>query len=337
LGLVGEVSIAAPLSSWSLLQATHTNFHVTQAPVPMTSPHRSPSFWSYAVAFALEAALVVSWSAGFVGVRFAIDYAPIFTILLWRSAVSGVLLLPFAVFHGPSMRIRDVLEQVGFGVCAMATYLACYSLAINYGAPTGIVALITDLLPLMVALLSWPMLQHRLNGRQWIGTAIGVLGVVVATNVSVHIGNTPMWVFALPILGTAAFALATLLMRNSHSRNMPVHQQLCIQCLSAAAAYVPFAWAQDGLSPVMRPEFIGGILWLAFVATFGAWGLYYMALRRFTPARVTAILYASPPLTLVWAWAMFDEPMSISILLGLFISLAGFAIFATSQKAANHA
>jgi hypothetical protein len=49
------------------------------------------------------------------------------------------------------------------------------------------------------------------------------------------------------------------------------------------AAYVPFAWAQGGLMPVMKLEFIGGILWLAFVATFGAWGLYYLAMRRFTP------------------------------------------------------
>jgi drug/metabolite transporter (DMT)-like permease len=302
----------------------------------MTSPGCSPRLWSFALAFALEAALVISWSAGFVGVRFAIDYAPIFSILLWRSAVSGVLLLPIALFLGPRMRVRDVLEQAGFGVFAMASYLACYSLAINYGAPTGIVALITDMLPLMVALLSWPMLQQKLNRRQWLGTAIGVLGVLVATNVSVRIGNTPVWVFALPVLGTAAFALATLLLRNSHSRDMPVYQQICVQCLSAAGAYLPFAWAQDGLLPAMRLEFIGGILWLVFVATFGAWSIYYVALRRFTPARVTAVLYASPPLTLVWAWLMFDEPMSISILLGLLISLAGFSIFATSKNVSKH-
>ncbi len=292
----------------------------------------SPRFWRYGLAFALEAALVISWSAGFVGVRFAIDYAPIFAILLWRSAVSGLLLLPLAVCMGPRMRLRDVLEQVGFGTFAMASYLACYSLAIHYGAPTGIVALITDMLPLMVALLSWPMLQHQLAPRQWAGTAVGVLGVLVATQVSVHFGNTPVWVFALPVVGTAAFALATLLMRNSHSRNMPVHQQLCVQCLSAAAAFVPFAWAQGGLVPALQPEFLAGIAWLALVATFGAWGLYYLALRRFSPARVTAVLYASPPLTLVWAWLVFDEPMSLSILVGLLISLAGFAIFATSKN-----
>ena len=290
-----------------------------------------------ALALALEVALVIGWSAGFVGVRFAMDYAPTFSILMWRSAISGLLLLPFAVLWGPRMRRRDVLEQVAFGSIAMGSYLGCYSLAIQYGAPTGIVALITDLLPLMMALLSWPMLQHKLTGRQWLGSAVGVIGVLVASNVSMQIGSTPIWAFALPALGTAAFAFATLLQRNSHSRTMPIHQQLCVQCLSAAAAYLPFAWAQGGLLPVMAPQFIGGILWLVFVATFATYGLYYAALRRFTPARVTSVLYASPPLTLIWAWLMFDEPMTVSILVGLAISLVGFLIFATSGTTPKHA
>lgn len=301
----------------------------------MTTFSRSTSYLRFVLAFALETALVISWSAGFIGVRFAIDYAPIFSILLWRSAVSGALLLPIAVTLGPRMRMRQVIEQVGFGVLAMGSYLACYSVAIRYGAPTGIVALITDMLPLMVALLSWPMARHKLSARQWIGTVVGVVGVLIASNVTVQFGMAPAWVFVLPILGTAAFALGTLLLRNARSRNMPVHQQLCIQCLSAAIAYIPLAWMQDGLWPNMRPEFIGGIVWLTFVATFGAWGLYYHALRRLSPARVTAVLYASPPLTLVWAWLMFNEPLSVSILTGLAISIAGFAIFATSNTVAK--
>ena len=37
---------------------------------------------SWATVLALETALILSCSGGFVGVRFAIDYAPIFLILL---------------------------------------------------------------------------------------------------------------------------------------------------------------------------------------------------------------------------------------------------------------
>jgi drug/metabolite transporter (DMT)-like permease len=287
-----------------------------------------------ALAMLLEAALVISWSAGFVGIRFASDFAPIFSILLWRSLVSGVLLLPFALTLGPRFKAREVVSQMAFGALAMSAYLGCFALAISLGVATGLVALITDMLPLVVAILSWPVLGQKLTGRQWLGTGIGLLGVVVASGITTQTGNIALWAYLLPVLGTASLALATLLQKGSSSNTMPVYQQLCIQCLSAAAIFTLFAWNEGSVLPVLNPGFIGGILWLVFVATFGAWGLYYLALRHTSAARVTAILYLSPPVTMVWAWLMFNEPLSWAMAAGLVISLVGIVVFARAQKAA---
>lgn len=274
--------------------------------------------------------MVLGWSGGFIGVRFATDYAPIFSILLWRSLVSGVLLLPLALALaiGPRMRGRDIASQVVYGIFAMAGYLACYTLAIGYGVPTGLVALITDMLPLMVAILSWPLLGQRLSGRQWTGTALGLAGVLIASGVSAQVGGAPWWAYALPAVGTAALAIATLVQKDSPSNAMPVHQRLCIQCLTAAAVFSVAAWHEGSVLPSLDPRFVGGILWLVFVATFGAWGLYYLALRRSSPARVTAVLYLSPPVTMLWAWLMFDEPLSWSMAAGFAVSLIGIVLFA---------
>ncbi|HPY39567.1 MAG TPA: DMT family transporter, partial [Thiolinea sp.] len=242
----------------------------------------------------LEAALVISWSAGFVGVRFAVDHAPIFLILLWRSLVSGLILLPFALTIGPKLKWHDVLPQIGFGALAMSGYLAGFALAISFGVPTGLVALITDMLPLAVAILSWPLLGQALNARQWFGSALGLAGVLIASGWSVKMGDIPLWAYLLPVLGTLSLALATLLQKRSRANTMPVHQSLCIQCLSAATIFALFAEHEGGVMPVLEPGFIGGILWLVFIATFGAWSLYYIALKKSSPTRVTAILYLSP-------------------------------------------
>lgn len=283
----------------------------------------------------LEVGLVIGWSAGFIGIRFASDHAPIFLILLWRSLVSGLLLLPFAVTRGPRIRWRDVPPQMLFGALAMACYLSGFALAIGRGVPTGLVALITDMLPLAVALLSWPILRQALTPRQWLGSLIGVAGVLIATGGSLALGDVPLWAYALPVLGTLCLALATLLQKRSPAGTMPVHQSLCIQCLTAATLFAGLAWAEGGVAPVMEAGFIGGILWLVFVATFAAWGLYYLALRTSSPARVTAVLYLSPPVTMIWAWLMFDEALSWAMLLGLAVSLAGIVIFAGSRSAAR--
>ncbi len=280
---------------------------------------------------ALEVAMVLTWSGGFVGIRFAIDYAPIFLILLWRSLVSGLVLLPFAMARGPKMRATDVLYQMAFGALAMSGYLAGYALAIAKGAPTGIVALITDMLPLAVALLSWPVLGKALTKGQWVGTLVGVTGVLIVSGWSVNNSGAPAWVYLLPVLGTALLAWATLLQTRSPSGAMPVYQSLCIQCLCASVIFAGFAWHEGGVMPVMNLQFIGAILWLVFVATFGAWGLYYIALQKSSPERVTAVLYVSPPVTMLWAWLVFNEPLSWAMAIGLLVSLLGIIIVARAQ------
>ncbi|MBP1887405.1 DMT family transporter [Sinorhizobium mexicanum] len=283
----------------------------------------------------LEAALVISWSAGFVGIRFAIDHAPIFLILLWRSLVSGLVLLPFALAMGPAIRWKDALSQMLFGALAMSGYLAGFALAISYGVPTGLVALIADMLPLAVAILSCPVLGQALTARQWLGSILGMAGVLIASGWSLNMGDVSLWAYGLPVLGTLSLAMATLLQKRSPTNSMPVYQSLCIQCLSAAAIFAVFAWHEGGVLPVLDTGFIGGILWLVFVATFGAWSLYYIALRKSSPARVTAILYLSPPVTMIWAWVMFGEPLSFAMAGGLVVSLIGIIIVARSQKPAH--
>jgi drug/metabolite transporter (DMT)-like permease len=292
---------------------------------------RGGRFLAIAVLVVLEAALVASWSAGFVGMRFAIDHAPVFLILLWRSLVSGLILLPFALTIGPALRWKSILPQMLYGTLAMSGYLTAYTLAISHGVPTGLVALITDMLPLTVALLSWPVLGQALTGRQWLGSILGLLGVLIASGWSLKMGHVPLWAYGLPILGTLSLAMATLLQKRSPANVLPIHQSLCIQCLTAAATFTVFAWHEGSVLPVLDGGFIGGILWLVFVATFGAWTLYYIALRRSSPARVTAALYLSPPVTMIWAWVMFGEPLSWSMAAGLVVSLVGIIIVARSQ------
>jgi len=300
-----------------------------EATLPAARPRLS--LWAIVVLVAIEAALVVSWSAGFVGIRFAIDHAPLFLILLWRSLVSGLLLLPFALTMGPRLRWSAVWPQILFGALAMAGYLAGFAQAIALGVPTGLVALITDMLPLAVAALSWPILNQALTTKQWLGTFIGLGGVLIASGSAVTISDVPLWSYSLPVLGTVALALALLLQKRTRAVSMPVYQSLCIQCLAAAAIFAVFAWHEGGVLPVVDPGFVGGILWLVFIATFAAWSLYYIALQKSSPARVTAILYLSPPVTMIWAWVMFDESLTWAMALGLVVSLIGIVIVARAR------
>ena len=55
------------------------------------------------------ALLILGWSSGFVGIRYASNEASVALLLFWRTFLSGLILLPFALFYGPRMRLRDAL------------------------------------------------------------------------------------------------------------------------------------------------------------------------------------------------------------------------------------
>jgi len=46
-------------------------------------------------------------------------------------------------------------------------------------------------------------------------------------------------------------------------------------------------------------------------------------LRMYPVAKVSAAIYLSPPVTMIWAWALFSEPLTVAMMIGLVVTLAG--------------
>lgn len=298
----------------------------------LTSPaprfHRSQLIWPV-----LATLLILGWSSGFVGIRYANEEASVALLLFWRTLLSGLILLPFALTFGPRMRASSVLYQMGFGVMAVFLYLGGFSVAIEQRVPTGLVALISDLLPLAIAVLSQPMLGERLSPRQWLGTSVAVGGVLIVSMDSLSIGNAPLWAYALTVGSMLIFALASVLHRGQKQHVMPVYQCLCIHSLTGAILFGVCSWALgDGLAPPMTQGFAIGMAWLIILGTFVAYFVYYIALRLYPAAKVSAAIYLAPPVTMLWAWFLFDDPLTPIMFLGLAITMVGVFLTATNHK-----
>ena len=68
----------------------------------------------------LEAALLLTWSSGFVGARFSIDYAPALLVVFWRCVVVTLVLLPFVARALRRTSPVVLLKNAGIGLLAMA-------------------------------------------------------------------------------------------------------------------------------------------------------------------------------------------------------------------------
>jgi drug/metabolite transporter (DMT)-like permease len=287
----------------------------TSAPVD-TSRH--PLLWPL-----LATLLIIGWSSGFVGIRYANQEASVMLLLFWRTLLSGLILLPFAFFMGPGISMRAVRDQALFGIMAVFLYLGGFALAIEQKVPTGLVALIADLLPLAIAALSQPVLGERLTARQWQGTAIAVAGVLIVSFDSLSLGTAPIWAYGLTVGSMLVFAAASVLYRRHERSRMPVYQSLCIHTLVGSVLFGLCASAQGSLAPPMTRDFAIGMVWLVLIATFLAYAVYYTSLRLFPVAKVSAAIYLSPPVTMIWAWLLFSEPLTLGMIAGLLVTLVG--------------
>ena len=221
---------------------------MTNASLPANSWTRHRLLWP-----AMAIMLIVGWSSGFIGIRYANEEASVFLLLFWRMLLAGLILLPFALALGPRPSLWAVLWQAGFGVMAMFLYLGGFALAIEQRVPTGLVALISDLLPLAIAVLSRPVLGARLSPQQWLGTGIAVAGVLIVSFDSLSIGTAPIWAYGLTVGSMLVFAMASVLLKRRQELHIPIHQSLCIQSLtgsvrrSCAAGHVELRHC-DGLA-----------------------------------------------------------------------------------------
>ena len=291
---------------------------MTDLTLPPATSNRHPLLWPL-----LATLLILGWSSGFVGIRYANQEASVMLLLFWRTLLSGLILLPFALAIGPRLSMRAVRDQALFGIMAVFLYLGGFALAIEQKVPTGLVALISDLLPLAIAALSQPVLGERLTSRQWMGTAIAVIGVLIVSLDSLSLGTAPVWAYGLTVGSMLIFAVASVLHRRRRQQTIPVHQSLCVQTLTGSALFGACALTQGSLAPPMTRDFAIGMIWLVLISTFLAYAVYYTSLRLFPVAKVSAAIYLSPPVTMLWAWVMFSEPLTTAMFAGLLVTLAG--------------
>ena len=110
------------------------------------------------------------WSTGFIVARYGTDDAGPLTFLAYRLTIAAVVLWIYAtVTNAPSIRTEAVRWAAVSGLGMHAVYLGGLFLAISWGMPTGVGALIAGLHPVITTVAARVLLGERLAPWQWAG------------------------------------------------------------------------------------------------------------------------------------------------------------------------
>lgn len=275
---------------------------------------------------ALLLAMVVSWSSGFIGYRYVADQGSVYLASLWRFILAAVVLLPFAWAGLRKLRGRDFAHQGLLGLFAIGGYIGPIAASIQLGVAPGTASLIANLLPLTIVVLAGSVPGQRTRGWQWLGLALCLTGMLVASAASVEWDAADLWVYSLPLLAVLSLAAATLYQKASPGASMPASTALFIQVVAVIPVFALLARIEGEMLPPISAGFAAGVLWLVVFATLGGYGFYWLCLQRFSMQLISGALFLTPPVTMIWAWLQFGDPLTASAIVGVSLTLLGLPL-----------
>ncbi len=280
------------------------------------------TFGDFAV-FAAPGVFVLLWASGFVGAKLGLGYVEPLTFLSLRMIVVVVLLaIILAVTRPKWPGAAGIVHSAATGLMVHGLYLGGVFVAIEHGVSAGLAALIVSLQPVLTSTIANRWLGERVAARQWLGLALGLLGVyLVLYEKTASGGATPFgWLAAtVALVGITAGTLY----QKRFGGGMDWRPALFVQYAAAAILFACGAFAFETRVVHWTPQFLLALGWLVFALSLGAIWLYYYMIRRAAATRVTSLFYLTPPTTALMAWGMFGERLPPLALAGMAVCVVG--------------
>jgi O-acetylserine/cysteine efflux transporter len=269
----------------------------------------------------LAALVCLAWGFNAVAIKVAADeFSPLFAAGL-RCAIVFLCFLPW---------LRPAPKGQGW-MLGIATFVkgALHFALIYFGTQlsnASIMAIVGQLYVPFAALMAMLWLTERVSWLRWAGIAVAFVGMAIFSadgNVAVH------WLGLIILVADAvAMAVGTVMFRKLSGVSPWV-----MQAWMAAQAFpillaASFAFETGQVAALASSPWEG---WAALVYTVVGGSLvgftaYYLLLQRYEVSLVAGMLLVSPVISVFAGVLMLDEPFTLQLALGAFITLAGVGV-----------
>lgn len=273
--------------------------------------------------------VVAIWGSTFVFTKLlllgGLSAAQIFT---FRFVIAYLMLLAFSMTKGirwVSDTWKDELIMAGLGLSGGSLYFLAENSAMNYTTTTN-TSLIICLSPLFAsALISLFYKSERLNRIQVLGTLMAATGVAVVVMNGHFVLHLSPKGDALAFTACLCWAVYSLLMipASAHYGTLFITRKVFFYGLVFMIPY--FLW-KPGLNThllIEQPQLIGNLLFLGCVASMLCFLAWNWAMKKLGAVVATNYVYFNPVTTILFAWLILSEQITIFFIIGTLLILLG--------------
>jgi drug/metabolite transporter (DMT)-like permease len=277
----------------------------------------------------LFAAMGVIWGIPYLLIKVAVDELAPSTLVLARTALAVVLLLPVAVARGRLPEVarawRPLLAFAAVEIMAPWLLLGVAEQRLS----SSLTGLLLAAVPLVAAVLAVvTRADDRLDGRRLVGLMLGFGGV--AALVGFEVGGGDVGAVVAVVVVAVCYAVGPLIL-SRWLAHLPGLGVITASLAVTALVYLPIGIAQ---APSSWPsgDVVLSVVGLAAVCTAVAFLVFFALIAEVGPTRSTVITYVNPAVALLLGVTLLDERFTAATAVGFALILAG-SVLATRRSA----
>ena len=259
------------------------------------------------------------WSTGFIGAKYGLPYIQPFSFLALRFLLVLILFGGIILVLRPAMpKSLSVVKAVFIsGLLIHGIYLGGVFVSIKLGMPAGIAAVIVGAQPVLTVLFA-----NRLSSIKLLSVALlGFVGLLLVLSVESSVDDKPLLLLTyLPvILSLLAITYGTIYQKK-YCTGVHIISQAFLQYIPTGILFLLAALIFESssfTSIIWHIDLFFALFWLAIVLSIGAVLLMSVLYQNNSANVAASYFYLSPPCTLIIAYFLFDEQLTLLNLLGI--------------------
>lgn len=277
---------------------------------------------------------VVLWASAFVAIRAAGEHFSPGSLALGRLAVASLVLLSIVLITRRGLPPRAAWPGI---LWSGLLWFGVYMVALNRGeqeVDAGTAALVVNLGPVLIALLSARLLGEGLPRPLVAGTLVAFCGAaVIGLSTTEHEGSSALGVL-LCLVAAVGYAIGVVAQKPA-LRHTDALQVTAYACLVGTLCCLPFIGTLVSEVAVAPWRATATVVYLGLFPTALAFTTWAFALSRMPAGRLGATTYLVPALVVVMSWSLLGETPVPGALVGGALCLVGVAVSRRGQSTAT--
>ena len=274
---------------------------------------------------------VLLWSSAFITTLPIVLNSDPFSALAFRFFFVALCFFVFCIYKKLLLKvsINDLINSFSTGILFHGFYLGGVFYAIFIGLPTGIVALIVTLQPILTNIFAGYMLKEKISFNQWIGVFMGFVGAVLVIGFDAG-KSLPLVGIVSALIALMAITISTIWQKKI-SNNIPLAVNNMYQAIGAVLFHltiVIFIFKEPFIK--INMQFLLAMSHQIFLVSLGAFSILMFLIKKNSASKTISLFFLIPVVTASMAWIFLNEDLTKIDLIGFI--LASIGVFIATRK-----